>query len=68
MFIFIFATSGLLSWAVCRPWVEKWRQVCSPSIPGYRMSYTEYCFGEVLYDADADILGFERTTAVYACC
>lgn len=27
VFIFIFATSGLLAWAVCRPWVEKWLQV-----------------------------------------
>ncbi|KAK5702442.1 hypothetical protein LTS12_028345, partial [Elasticomyces elasticus] len=26
VFIFIFATSGLLVWAVCRPWVEKWHQ------------------------------------------
>ncbi|GFF73004.1 hypothetical protein IFM53868_00959 [Aspergillus udagawae] len=24
VFIFIIATSGLLTWAACKPWVEKW--------------------------------------------
>lgn len=27
VFIFIIATSGLLTWAACKPWVEKWLEV-----------------------------------------
>lgn len=27
VFIFIFATSGLLAWALFRPWVQKWLEV-----------------------------------------
>ena len=27
VFIFIFATAGLLGWALIRPWVEKWVEV-----------------------------------------
>ncbi|KAK0342922.1 hypothetical protein LTR02_014160 [Friedmanniomyces endolithicus] len=26
VFIFIFATGGLLAWAAVRPWVQKWRE------------------------------------------
>ena len=29
MFIFIFATAGLLGWAAVKPWVGKWIEVCS---------------------------------------
>ncbi|KAL2003649.1 hypothetical protein VTN02DRAFT_2912 [Thermoascus thermophilus] len=29
VFIFIFATSGLLAWAALRPWVGKWIEVCT---------------------------------------
>ncbi|EAW15096.1 uncharacterized protein ACLA_057520 [Aspergillus clavatus NRRL 1] len=29
VFIFIIATSGLLAWAACKPWVEKWLEVYS---------------------------------------
>lgn len=29
VFIFIFATSGLLTWAALRPWVGKWIEVCT---------------------------------------
>lgn len=28
VFIFIFATAGLLAWAVVKPWVSKWIEVC----------------------------------------
>lgn len=28
VFIFIFATSGLLACALFRPWVQKWLEVC----------------------------------------
>ena len=28
VFIFIFATSGLLAWALFRPWIQKWLEVC----------------------------------------
>jgi hypothetical protein len=27
VFIFIIATSSLLTWAACKPWVEKWLEV-----------------------------------------
>lgn len=33
VFIFIFATSGLLAWALFRPWVQKWLEV------SYSISY-----------------------------
>ncbi len=28
MFIFIFATAGLLGWAAIKPWVAEWIEVC----------------------------------------
>ena len=28
VFVFIFATAGLLGWALIRPWVERWVEVC----------------------------------------
>lgn len=27
VFIFIFATGGLLAWAVCKPWIERYLEV-----------------------------------------
>lgn len=30
VFIFIFATAGLLIWAALKPWVEKWVEVSFP--------------------------------------
>lgn len=32
VFIFIFATGGLLAWAVCKPWIEKYLEVRSTNI------------------------------------
>jgi len=28
VFIFIFATGALLTWAAFKPWIEKWVEVC----------------------------------------
>lgn len=29
VFIFIIATGGLLAWAIFKPWIEKWVEVCA---------------------------------------
>ena len=38
MFIFIFATVGLLGWSFIRPWVHKWVEVCALFQPTYILS------------------------------
>lgn len=36
VFIFIFATGGLLAWALLKPWVEKYIEVSKSSITNKR--------------------------------
>lgn len=33
VFIFIFATGGLLTWALLKPWIERYMEVSTQSIP-----------------------------------
>lgn len=58
VFIFIFATAGLLGWALIRPWVERWVEVCNFSF-GLRMGEE----GELLTGG----LESERTAELFAC-
>lgn len=55
VFIFIFATSGLLAWALFRPWIQKWLEVC------FRFMYSgRSCM--LIYQ------GCKGKAAIYSCC
>lgn len=41
VFIFIFATGGLLAWAACKPWIERYVEV------GQCQLWTEYICGKL---------------------
>lgn len=38
VFIFIFATGGLLAWAACKPWIERYVEVGWPPSADGRLS------------------------------
>lgn len=56
VFIFIFATSGLLAWALLGPWLQKWLQVCLL----YHVILVRWCM--------LTHSGCEGKTTVYSCC
>lgn len=60
VFIFIFATGGLLGWAALRPWIEKWLEVRMHQILGC------VAFG-LCADTFWFMTGCKRAEIVYTC-
>lgn len=59
VFIFIFATSGLLAYALFRPWIEKYLEVWF----FFHITSDTCCFSSMVTHS---CLGRERTTTVYS--
>lgn len=63
VFIFIFSTSALLAWAVCKPWVEKWIEV--RIITPYIDQFVFYA-GQSAYFSERSA-GSKREKGIYPC-